>query len=143
MKLPDGVEVMLSLLAAEGFVTDGETRKEVVRVPTQRSPLLGRGGGELRSFGGRQRLSKPGTDLRATVGPRTTFVYRALGGGKVESILHASTVGLELAVIREAIRASGDERGVGRSTDRFSEGTDEDRREWALEDKHDLEKEGG
>ena len=151
---------MLALLGEEGFVPDGDTRTETVRVPTMRSPVFGGSGGELHSFGGRQRLRKPGTDLCVTVGPRTTFLYRALGGGKVESIFHERTSELEPAVVREAIKRAlleteggegGEEEGGSESPEarpgwkrnRFAEASSEDRREWALEDKYDLKKEGG
>lgn len=71
------VQVLLALYEA-GFVQDGVTRQETVRVPTRTSPLYGHSGGELRTFGGRQRFMLPGTSYRATVGKRTTALYRVL-----------------------------------------------------------------
>ena len=69
-----------SLLAA-GFVPDGQTRQERVRIPTRQSPVYGLSGGELATLGGRQRLALPGTSVKATVGPRTLALYRVVGQG--------------------------------------------------------------
>lgn len=79
--MADAIEDLL----AAGFIPDGQTRDEVVRLPTRRVPLLGASGGELAKFGGRQRFAQPGTGVKATVGPRTTAIYlvepgRGLGG---------------------------------------------------------------
>lgn len=66
-------------LESLGFVPDGETRSETVRVATNDAPVLGHGGssgGELRTFGGRARFHLPGTDLYVTVGKMSTFIYR-------------------------------------------------------------------
>ena len=71
----------IDTLLAAGFVPDGQTKEEVVRVPTQASPVFGRGGGELVKFGGRQRLRLPGTGIKATVGKRTIAIYLVLGPG--------------------------------------------------------------
>lgn len=59
-------------LLAAGFSPDGQTREEILRVPTKHSPLLGLSGGELAKFGGRQRFAQGATGVKATVGPRTT-----------------------------------------------------------------------
>jgi len=72
--------VIQSLLDA-GFHPDGETREETVRVPTSKSLLYGKSGGELAKFGGRQRFAKAGTTVKATVGGRTTAIYRVEGKG--------------------------------------------------------------
>ena len=69
----DSVTVMVSLLSEQGWVGDGETASQSVRIPTTKSPLLGAGGGEPTTFGGRLRFKK-GT-RRATVGKRTTCFY--------------------------------------------------------------------
>lgn len=71
----------IDALLGAGFEPDGQTREEVVRVPTKASPLLGLSGGELAKFGGRQRFAKTGTNIKATVGPRTTAIYRVGGKG--------------------------------------------------------------
>lgn len=71
----------IDALLCAGFEPDGQTREEVVRVPTKASPLLGLSGGELAKFGGRQRFAKAGTNIKATVGPRTTAIYRVVGAG--------------------------------------------------------------
>lgn len=71
----------IDLLLAAGFVSAGRTREETVRIPTKASPVYGRSGGELAKLGGRQRFVKPGTTIKATVGPRTTALYRVEGQG--------------------------------------------------------------
>jgi hypothetical protein len=71
---------IIVILTRHGLVPDGQTAVERVRIPTARSPVFGGIGGEARDFGGRTRYAKPGTNLRVTVGPRTTNVYRVLGG---------------------------------------------------------------
>jgi hypothetical protein len=88
-------EAIQALLDA-GFVPDGSTREEVVRIPTRDSPLFGKSGGELAKFGGRQRFAKPGTDLKATVGARTTAIYLSSGGiTGVKGIAHLNTKDIE------------------------------------------------
>jgi len=73
-KKPDSQRFVIALLIAHGWQEDGTTREETVRIPTMRSPVFGGVGGELRTFGGRQRLRKG--DRRVTVGPRTVCFYR-------------------------------------------------------------------
>jgi len=72
----DVVGPVIGVLVSAGFVPNGYTAEEHVRVPTQRSPLYGGIGGEACTFEGRSRYQKPGTNLRVTVGPRTVNVYR-------------------------------------------------------------------
>lgn len=71
----------IDALLVVGFLPDGQTREEIVRVPTQQSPLLGLSGGVLAKFGGRQRFAHAATGVKATVGPRTTAIYRIDGPG--------------------------------------------------------------
>jgi hypothetical protein len=71
------MEVIATLTEA-GFVPDGETRKETVRIPTTKAPVYGGIGGELTTMGGRQRFHLPETNIKATVGPRTTAIYRVV-----------------------------------------------------------------
>lgn len=89
-------EVIQVLLDA-GFIPDGATREEVVRIPTTKSPLYGGSGGELAKFGGRQRFIKVGTNIKATVGARTTALYRTEGKGleAVRGIATLNTKDLE------------------------------------------------
>ena len=90
------MEAVFDLLTSRGFVADGATRSETVRVPTSRSPVLGKSGGEVRTFGGRQRLALPGTNVRVTVGSRTVFLYRVFEpGGNIETIAHVRTHDVE------------------------------------------------
>lgn len=74
------MKVVIEMLIKTGWIADGATREEMVRVPTFKSPLLGRGGGELRTFGGRTRFLRPGTNRKVTVGIRTTVFYRVIDG---------------------------------------------------------------
>ena len=139
------VDAMVALLEGEGFV------------PSTSASRTRESGKRPRSI----RMLKPGSGLNAVVGPKTTWVYRSKDG-EDKTVFQGPTAGV-LSACREAVRhasglpreteAEGDAegaRGAGarggrevRSTDRFAEGTDEDRREWALEDKHDFLKEGG
>lgn len=100
---------VIDLLLAAGFEPAGHTREEVVRIPTSNAPLFGRSGGELARFCGRQRFAKPGTSMRATVGPRTVAIYRAEEGKGLQGVqgiathrtqdleqVHATIAGLSL-----------------------------------------------
>lgn len=71
----------IQILLAAGFTPDGQTKVEQVRIPTKDCPVFGQSGGELATLGGRQRFAKAGTDIKATVGLRTTALYRSAGGG--------------------------------------------------------------
>jgi hypothetical protein len=71
----------IDVLQAAGFAQDGATRTEAVRIPTKRSPVYGRSGGELVKLGGRMRFSQAGTSVKATVGKRTVAIYRMDGRG--------------------------------------------------------------
>lgn len=83
----------IQALLDAGFAPDGETPTETVRVPTRNSPLFGKSGGELATFGGRLRFSKAGTDIKATVGTRTTYLYRSHNG--ISGIAHLDTKNIE------------------------------------------------
>lgn len=76
------VEETVTMLEGRGWVVNGNTPSETVRIPTMRAPVFGGIGGELRTFGGRIRLAKG--DRRVTVGPRTTCFYRMDGKHAVE-----------------------------------------------------------
>ena len=71
----------IDALLSCGFAPDGETREEIVRIPTKKSPLYGRSGGELAKLGGRQRYALGDSNIKATVGKRTLAVYRVEGKG--------------------------------------------------------------
>lgn len=83
----DAIEALLAV----GFSHDGKTAQTTARVPTKASPLLGKAGGELRTFGGRLRFVLSGTNIRATVGDRTTSLYRIAAQGGVQSIAALDT----------------------------------------------------
>lgn len=70
----------IDLLTQAGFVPDGQTPQQTVRIPTATSPLLGHSGGQLATLGGRQRFAKPGTALKATVGRQTVALYQVKNG---------------------------------------------------------------
>jgi len=100
------MQAVIELLLAKGFVRDGATVQQTVRVPTVANPVYGGIGGELTTMGGRQRFALPGTDIKATVGKRTTFFYRltdkkVLGRRETESIAHLET--RDLAAIETAL----------------------------------------
>jgi len=100
------VEEVVETLLDLGFAPAGETRLEHVRIPTMRSPVLGGMGGERRTLGGRARYALPGTDLRVTVGPRTTNVYFSRGGGKVEFVLNEHTRDLTVQALSDVVAAA-------------------------------------
>ena len=99
------VDEVVATLLDLGFTPAGETRVERVRIPTARAPVFGGSGGERRDLGGRARYALPGTDLRVTVGPRTTNVYFARSG-KVEFVLNESTRDLTASALRAAVGAA-------------------------------------
>jgi hypothetical protein len=107
MTVDETIAVLLDL----GFAPAGETRLEHVRIPTMRAPVFGGMGGERRTLGGRVRYALPGTDLRVTVGPRTTNVYFSRGGGKVEFVLNEKTKELTAQTLRDVVTAA-----TGRAT---------------------------
>jgi len=97
---------VINALQFAGFVEDGATREEVVRVPTTNSPLfgkIGKNGGALALFGGRMRFAKTGTNIKATVGKRTTSIYRIEGSGPagVRNIATYNTI--ELPSIKKVL----------------------------------------
>lgn len=100
------VDEVITTLLELGFAPAGETREEIVRIPTMRSPVYGGLGGERRTLGGRARYALPGTDLRVTVGPRTTNVYFSRGGGKTEFVLNEHTKSLTAQALRDVVTAA-------------------------------------
>ena len=64
---------IIKWLLDNGWSADGQTITETVRIPTVRSPVFGGTGGELATFGGRQRFRK-GSQF-CTVGKRTVNFY--------------------------------------------------------------------
>lgn len=86
------VKAVEALMKA-GFEPNGHTRMEHVRVPTAKTPVYGKSGGKPVTLGGRMRLAKPGTDLKATVGLRTTVIYRTVAPGLagVQGVAHHNT----------------------------------------------------
>lgn len=71
---------VIGLLTERGWLEDGKTDVETIRMGTSRVPIYGKTGGELRSFGGRLRMVLPGTAFRATIGARTTNIYSVVEG---------------------------------------------------------------
>jgi hypothetical protein len=102
-------EAAIKAVLAAGFVADGETRSETVRMPTMDCPVSNRGksGGELTTFGGRQRFAIPETTHRVTVGPRTTNFYEFEKGKEIWGFRPFETFELD------AIRAAAEARANG------------------------------
>jgi hypothetical protein len=100
------VDEVVTALLDLGFSPAGETAEQIVRIPTMRSPVYGGLGGERRTLGGRARYALPGTDLRVTVGPRTTNVYLSRGGGKTEFLLNEHTKQLTAQTLRDVVTAA-------------------------------------
>jgi hypothetical protein len=108
----------IAALMSLGFVQDGHTCVEAVRVPTRRSPVLGEAGGERRALGCRVRLALPGTDLRATVGALVTFVYRQLAPRSIEEVAHLATRDLASAEdLRRVVRGAIDDYNLDQVSD--------------------------
>lgn len=68
-------EKVVAVLTANGFVPDGMTRSESVRIGSSDNPILGGSGGKVVFSGGRMRFHKPGSVIKATVGKITTCFY--------------------------------------------------------------------
>lgn len=68
-------------LREAGWVDDGATQSEIVRMPVDCF-----GGRHDVQVGGRMRLRLPDSDRRVTVGPRTTCFYRVVGGSPREFV---------------------------------------------------------
>ena len=98
-------ELAIQILLDAGFVQDGATAEKTVRIPTVRSPAFngGRSGGELAHYGGRPRFVLQGSNVKATVGPRTVNIYRLEGHGLdgVHGIAHLKTS--DLAGLKAAL----------------------------------------
>lgn len=77
------MQQVIELALTYGFEPDGHTKSEHVRIPTTDNPLFGKSGGVDATLGGRQRFSKTGTSIRATIGKRTTYIYRLESPGRV------------------------------------------------------------
>ncbi len=71
--MSNSMELVISALLENGWAENGRTISEQVRIPTSRSPVFGKSGGELATFGGRLRFAKE--NRKCTVGKRTTYFY--------------------------------------------------------------------
>lgn len=71
------MDEIIEKLTQDGWKPAGSTNIESVRVPTRASPLYGKSGGVVATFGGRIRMAK--ADWFVTIGKRTTFFYRKHG----------------------------------------------------------------
>jgi hypothetical protein len=101
----ESLDLVIKTLLSAGLTEDGATRQEQVRIPTLRAPLScgGKAGGERRTLGGRRRFAGgPGREVRATVGTRTTFVYRVVAGTVVPE-LRAQTREISLDELRALV----------------------------------------
>jgi hypothetical protein len=97
--MSESSDAIVAALLRLGWVEDGRTRSETVRVPTIGNPCFGGIGGEIRTFGGRVRYLLPATAWRITVGPRTTCLYKKTKGSaegcQNESTKVVAAVGVE------------------------------------------------
>jgi hypothetical protein len=94
----------IEAVIAAGFVDDGETRSQTVRMESASNPIYGGIGGRVTTIGGRPRFALPGTDRKVTVGPRSVCFYRFAKGDRephsyqsfatkdVEAIRHAANI---------------------------------------------------
>ena len=99
---PNPLLPILEVLESAGFVPAGHTDQQTVRIPTSRSPVYGRTGGELATFGGRQRFVKPGTDMRVTVGKRTVYVY-TVKNGETRTVATYNTKDVDIDCLRKVL----------------------------------------
>ncbi|MES2877516.1 MAG: hypothetical protein V4713_03770 [Pseudomonadota bacterium] len=99
------MEDAIAYLRSAGFTLDGQTQVAQVRIPTKDSPVFGRSGGELATFGGRMRFVKAGTRIKATVGKRTTAIYEVQGAGIAGVRGIASFDTCEIEKLRAAVNA--------------------------------------
>lgn len=73
------MQSVIDLLLQLGWLRDGQTRVETVRLPTRETPVYGRGGvmgGKLVTQGGRTRFHLSGTRWYATVGKRSACAFQ-------------------------------------------------------------------
>lgn len=75
------IAAVSDLLLVAGFVPDGQTRQEHVRIPTAKTPVFGHSAVCWRRLAVGNDSSRAGTTIKATVGPRTTALYRIEGAG--------------------------------------------------------------
>lgn len=106
------VDQVIHTLLELGFAPAGETRKEIVRIPSMQTSVYGGWGGERRAFGGRARYALPGSDLRVTVGPRTVNVYFSREAGKTEFVRNEKTKDLGVQELRDVVVAAATGRSA-------------------------------
>ena len=70
---PNPIESVVAVLGEHGWLVDGQTAQQTVRIPTSRSPVFGGVGGKVATFGGRRRFRRGETFC--TVGARTVNFY--------------------------------------------------------------------
>ena len=90
-----------TLLAESGWQPFGETKSEQVRIGTSKVPVYGGIGGEVRTFGGRQRYRKGETDLFVTLGRNSVCFYHRQDGKAIGFRTYAT--GREIDYITEAV----------------------------------------
>ena len=76
----DAMHAVRQMLTDHGWTRDGQTQSDTVRMATTTSPVYGGIGGEIRTFGGRERWRKGQTRFFCTIGPRTVCVYSMMKG---------------------------------------------------------------
>lgn len=78
-KTAENMKIVVDLFMSHGFVPDGKTMEETVRVPTVDAPVRGASGGELRTFGGRDRLASARHQCSVHRGPTYNKCVRSRG----------------------------------------------------------------
>lgn len=83
-KRAETLQAVFDLLQDCGWMPDGTTREETVRLPSSKNLIGndGKSGGELVTFGSRQRFRK--FDWFCTAGPRTVNFYRRGSDGPID-----------------------------------------------------------
>ena len=99
---------VIDILTANGWEGDGATPTQSVRLSTARAPVYGGIGGEVRTFGGRERFHKPGTNLFVTVGSRTVSFYHRENGEALGFRTYSTTKDIDYITHASAKNATRD-----------------------------------
>lgn len=105
-------DTVVQLFKDAGFVEDGFTSTELVRIPTTDNPVFGKSGGVPATLGGRLRLQKPGTRIRVTIGKHTTFLYYLTGSRPAEVNAIARIATKDLDGVRRVLAHLPETHGV-------------------------------
>lgn len=122
-KIENQTNAIAAVLAA-GFVADGQTDIQKVRIATVENPVYGGIGGKIVATGGRDRFRHP-SGARCTIGPITTNFY--LVGKKLfrgfEYIGLGSTPTKNLDEIKQILATLDERVAKGKQDQRYVEKT--------------------